>query len=105
MAEIILNAENFEEEVLNSEMPVVVDFWAQWCGPCKMMAPVVSEIARDFTNIKVCKLDIDACAELAIRYNVMSIPTLVLFENGKESKRTVGYMEKEEICAALGINK
>ena len=101
--ELKLNSENFEKEVLNSEQPVLVDFYADWCGPCKMMAPVVEELAGELQGkAKVGKINVDENQELAMEYNVMSIPTLVIFKEGKESKRFVGVRDKnellEEIC-------
>ena len=102
MSEIIITKENFEEEVLKSEIPVVVDFWAAWCGPCKMLAPVIAEIAAE-GKVKVGKINVDDEGELAIRFNVMSIPAVMLFENGQVVRTTVGYMSKEELKAELGI--
>jgi len=85
MSEIVITKENFEQEVLKSSVPVIVDFWAIWCGPCKMLAPVISEIA-DEGNVKVGKINVDEEGELAIKYNVMSIPTVMLFKDGKVIK-------------------
>ena len=84
MYEVILTAKNFEEEVLNSDIPVLVDFWATWCGPCKMLAPTIAKIAEEKTGVlKVCKLDVDEEPEIAARYRISSIPTLMLFEKKK----------------------
>lgn len=94
---------NFSSEVLNSDKPVLVDFWAEWCGPCRMVAPVVEEIAREYDNIKVCKLNVDDNQYTVAQYGVMSIPTLILFENGKEKERVVGYMPKAQLVSRLGI--
>lgn len=95
---INLTSENFEKEVLKSEKPVLVDFWATWCGPCKMIAPIVEEIAKEHEeNLKVGKVNVDEAADLAIKYDVVSIPTLVLFRNGKATATIVGYREKEEL--------
>lgn len=95
---INLTSENFEKEVLKSEKPVLVDFWATWCGPCKMIAPIVEEIAKEHEeNLKVGKVNVDEAADLAIKYDVVSIPTLVLFRNGKVTATIVGYREKEEL--------
>ena len=93
-----LTKENFKEEVEEAEVPVLVDFWASWCRPCKMMEPVVEQISNDMgESIKVCKINIDEQPELAQKYNVMSIPTFVLFKEGQEQKRMVGAMPKEEL--------
>ena len=96
--ELKLNSENFEKVVLNSEEPVLVDFFADWCGPCKMMAPIVEELATELEGkAKVGKLNVDENSDIAIEYNVMSIPTLIVFKNGKEEKRLVGVRDKEEL--------
>ena len=93
MKEITLTAENFESEVLQSEQPVLVDFWATWCGPCKMVGPVVSEFAEKHDTIKVGKVNVDEQQELAARYRVMSIPTLLVFKNGEVVNQAVGYRD------------
>lgn len=98
MLEINLNEENFEEEVLKSEIPVLVDFWATWCGPCKMIAPVLTEIAEEYKDrIKICKVNVDEQRNLAVKYRVSSIPTLILFKNGEISNMTVGFHSKSEL--------
>lgn len=102
MSEIILNAENFEKEVLGSDIPVLVDFFATWCGPCRMVAPIVEEIANENTGkIKVGKVNVDDEAKLAIEYGIESIPALLVFKNGKVTDRAVGYMPKEAILALI----
>ncbi len=97
----VLTDENFEEEVIKAEKTVLVDFFATWCGPCKIMAPVVEEIAAKRDDIKVCKLDVDEGRDTAINYGIMSIPTLMVFKNGEATKTFVGVTDEEEILAAL----
>ena len=93
-----LNAKNFEEEVLKSEKTVLIDFWASWCGPCRMMSPVIDQIAEEMQDtVKVCKINIDEEQNLAVKYNVMSIPTFVVIKEGKEIGRSVGVQGKSEI--------
>lgn len=92
-----ITKENFEAEVLKSEKPVLVDFWAAWCGPCKMIGPVIEEIANEHPEIKVCKINVDEEGELSIKYGVMSIPTLMIFKNGEIAQTAIGYRPKEEI--------
>lgn len=96
---------SFKEEVLQADRPVLVDFWAEWCGPCKMVAPVVEEIAEEYGDvIKVCKLDVDANQSIAAEFGVMSIPTMILFENGEESEKIVGYAPKEKLVNQLELS-
>ncbi len=91
MSEVILNNDNFESEVLNSDKPVLVDFWATWCGPCKMIAPFVAKIAQEYdSQIKVCKADVDECPDIAQSFNVSSIPTLLIFKGGEVVASHVG---------------
>lgn len=100
--ELKLNSENFEKEVLNSEQPVLIDFYADWCGPCKMMGPVIEEIANELQGkAKVGKINVDQNQELAMKYGVMSIPTMIIFKNGEETKRFVGARDKEELLNEL----
>ena len=102
MTEIILNKDNFESEVLKSDMPVLVDFWAAWCGPCKMLAPTIAELAEEYKGkVKVCKYNIDDDASIAIKYGVASIPTVLLFKNGEVVDKSVGFVPKAEIEAML----
>ena len=98
MAEIIITEENFENEVLNSDKPVLVDFWAQWCGPCRMLGPIIEEIANDYEGkVKVGKLNVDEQPTLASKYGIASIPTVIVFKNGKPEKTLVGLRSKNEI--------
>lgn len=90
---------NFEEEVLNSDKPVLLDFWASWCGPCRMIAPTLDEIAQERSDIKVCKVNVDEEPELASQYQVVSIPTLFVIENGKIVNKSLGARPKEQILA------
>jgi len=93
---------NFEEEVLNAGDPVLVDFWAEWCGPCKMIAPVLDEIAEEYAGkLKVCKLDVDANPDTAPKYNVKGIPTLILFKNGTAEAKKVGALSKSQLAAFI----
>ena len=94
--EIILTKDNFETEVLKSEKPVLVDFWATWCPPCRLLGPVIAEIAEEqITSLKVGKVDVDEQKELASQFNIMSIPTMILFKDGKVVKEILGYKPKE----------
>lgn len=101
MAVLTITAQNFEQEVLQSDKPVLVDFYADWCGPCKMMAPVIEEVAGEVADIKVGKLNIDNEMEIAQKYGVMSIPTLIVFKNGAEIKRDLGAKPKKAVLDML----
>lgn len=101
MAEITLTKDNFQAEVLESDIPVLVDFWATWCGPCKMLSPIVAQIAAEANGFKVYSVDVDEEPDLAQDYDVVSIPTLIVFKGGKEAARTVGFTQKEKILAML----
>ncbi len=96
-----ITKENFEHEILKADKPVLVDFWASWCGPCRMLGPTIDEIAEEHPEIKVCKINIDDEAELAIRHGVMSVPTLMIFKNGEIAQTAIGVRPKEEILDLL----
>lgn len=104
MAEIKITSENFEVEVLKADKPVLIDFWAEWCGPCKMLSPVISEIAEEYGDkVKVGKVNVDEEVGLSVKYGIMSIPSVLLFENGKVVKKSVGFSPKEALIEELGI--
>ena len=94
---IKVNSQNFEEEVIKSEKPVLLDFYADWCGPCKMLSPIIDEIAEENSEIKVVKVNVDDSQDLAMKYQVMSIPTLVVIKNGEEVNRSVGLIDKSQV--------
>lgn len=99
---IQLKDATFKNEVLEAKEPVLVDFWAAWCGPCKMIAPVIEELAEDYKGkVKICKLNVDENGKTAQDYGVMSIPTMILYKNGEEMQRLVGFMPKANIAKAL----
>lgn len=101
MAALNLTIDNFDEEVLHSDKPVLIDFWAPWCGPCQMVLPIIAELADEVSNAKICKVNVDENIELAQKFRVMSIPTLLVVKNGDVVKREVGARSKEEILAML----
>ena len=101
MSVININKNNFQEEVMHSDKPVLLDFWASWCGPCRMVSPIVDEIAAERSDIKVGKINVDEQPELAAQFGVMSIPTLVVMKNGRIVNQTVGARPKAQILAML----
>ena len=104
MADVkVVTADNFQEEVINSDIPVLVDFWAVWCGPCKMLAPVVHEIAAEHPEIKVCSVNVDDEMELAQKFNIMSIPTLLVFNKGEMVDQMVGLQPKNVIEQKIAL--
>lgn len=102
MAALHVTMENFDAEVLQSDKPVLIDFWASWCGPCKMLLPVIEELADELTDVKVCKVNVDEQSALAARFNVMSIPTLVVMKDGQAVNTSVGVQSKAAILKMLG---
>ena len=102
MAAIELTTENFEQEVLQADKPVLVDFWASWCGPCKMLSPVIDEIAGERDDIKVGKVNVDEQPELAQKYGVMSIPTVLVIKGGAEVNKSVGAVPKKALLDLIG---
>ncbi|MFH0971596.1 MAG: thioredoxin [Candidatus Micrarchaeota archaeon] len=105
MAVVHLSKDNFEKEVLQSKEPVVVDYWASWCGPCRMMAPRFEELSNEMAGVKFAKLSTEESPEIAERFEVMSIPTIILFKDGKEVERMVGALPKEYLKAWLDKNR
>lgn len=101
MSAIHINKQNFDSEVMNSDRPVLLDFWAPWCAPCRMVMPIVEEIAKERTDIKVGKINIDEQPELASKYSVMSIPTLLVVKNGEVANHAVGARSKKAILSML----
>ena len=97
-----LNAQSFDQEVLHSNKPVLVDFYADWCGPCKMMGPIIDQMANEMTDVKVCKINSDEEPELATQFNILSIPTVIAFKDGKAVNQSVGVAPKDRLVALLG---
>ena len=97
MSVININNSNFESEIIKSDKKVLVDFWAPWCGPCRMVLPVIDEISEEREDIKIAKINVDDEAELAAKFGIMSIPTLMIFENGKVIKKSTGAKSKEDL--------
>ena len=102
MSLININNSNFESEVIKSDKKVLVDFWAPWCGPCRMLLPTIEELANSLTDVKICKVNVDDESELATKFGIMSIPTLMVFENGSVVSKSVGVRTEDEILEMLG---
>ena len=101
---IVVDEKNFKDVVLESDKPVLVDFWAEWCGPCNMLGPIIESVASEHTDkATVCKLNIDQARAIANKYGVMSIPTVILFKNGEEIERAVGFRPKHEIVRIINL--
>ncbi len=102
---IKITGDNFQKEVIESEIPVLIDFWAPWCGPCQMQGPVMEDIAGEYDSVKVGKINVDEEQALAVRYGITSIPTLMYFKDGKDVNTLVGLRSKEQIAESLGLVK
>ena len=101
MSVLKITKDNFDDEVINSDKPVILDFWAEWCGPCKMYSPVIEELSDELTDVKVGKINIDEEFELSQKFKVMSIPTTIVMENGEVKKKAVGVQTKAEVLQML----
>ena len=103
MSVLNITKENFQKEVIESPVPVLMDFWAAWCGPCRMLSPVVDEISEETAGIKVCKVNVDEQPELAVQFGVMSIPTLVVMKDGKIANKSLGAQPKASVLSLLNV--
>lgn len=98
---IEVTAQNFDEEVLNYKGKVLVDFWAEWCGPCMMLGPVIEEVSEEVDDVKFCKVNCDEARDAALQFGIMTIPNLIVFENGEQVNQSIGYIEKEDVLELI----
>lgn len=98
---IEVTAQNFDEEVLNYKGKMLVDFWAEWCGPCMMLGPVIEEVSEEVDDVKFCKVNCDESRDLALQFGIMTIPNLIVFENGEQVNQSIGYIEKEDVLKLI----
>lgn len=98
---IEVTAQNFDEEVLNYKGKVLVDFWAEWCGPCMMLGPVIEEVSEEVDDVKFCKVNCDEARDVALQFGIMTIPNLIVFENGEQVNQSIGYIEKEDVLELI----
>lgn len=98
---IEVTAQNFDEEVLNYKGKVLVDFWAEWCGPCMMLGPIIEEVSEEVEDVKFCKVNCDEARDVALQFGIMTIPNLIVFENGEQVNQSIGYIEKEDVLKLI----
>ena len=98
---IEVTAHNFDEEVLNYKGKVLVDFWAEWCGPCMMLGPIIEEVSEEVDDVKFCKVNCDEARDVALQFGIMTIPNLIVFENGEQVNQSIGYIEKEDVLKLI----
>ena len=96
-----VNRDNFDEEVLNFDGRVLVDFWAEWCGPCMMLGPIIEEVSEEVDDVKFCKVNCDEARDVALQFGIMTIPNLIVFENGEQVNQSIGYIEKEDVLKLI----
>lgn len=96
-----VTAENFDEEVLNYNGKVLVDFWAEWCGPCMMLGPIIEEVSEEVDDVKFCKVNCDEARDVALQFGIMTIPNLIVFENGEQVNQSIGYIEKKDVLKLI----
>lgn len=98
---IEVTAQNFDEEVLNYKGKVLVDFWAEWCGPCMMLGPIIEEVSEEVDDVKFCKVNCDEARDVALQFGIMTIPNLIVFKNGEQVNQSIGYIEKEDVLKLI----